>query len=64
MKENGQRISPMLSFISDDANENNRNKAWLTISQPGVYLANVFYDNEILSDNIVLLVLTSMFCSL
>lgn len=59
MKENGQRISPMLSFISDDANENNRNKAWLTISQPGVYLANVFYDNEILSDNIVLLVLTT-----
>ncbi|XP_057317019.1 apoptosis-resistant E3 ubiquitin protein ligase 1-like isoform X2 [Hydractinia symbiolongicarpus] len=59
MKENGQKISPMLSFISNDANANNRNKAWLTISQPGVYLANVFYDNEILSDNIVLLVLTT-----
>ena len=56
MKSGGAKISPKLSFFHEKEGESN--KAWIIIDKAGSYTADIYYDQEILSDNIIMLVLT------
>ena len=54
--KSGEQITPMITFSNEDTER--QIKAYITITEAGVYTVDVLYDESILSRNIIFLVLS------